>query len=481
MSYGGNQVSSRDLELYKDMIIRLYWCEDRTLREVMHIMKTEHRFHATTRMYKSKFKEWGLAKYLSQQEEHRIRAQIYTGTQMHPRTIHGRVVGSKRFEKALHQDRSMIDAMRRVPTVSSFPTSSHCLQAPTVLYQAESAIHAMHAYTDFCFETLVWELASHEFNDSLERASSWWMCIRRAARLLEQQRDSPDGFRLLHICLDRYGQLLILQDPIFLTATLSAVLQLDAIGRELAESLVRYVVGLSEIKLGLAHPLTVLWSQLRATGVSRAHNLASVALRAHYDSLAHHLEPGPGAITVFQVRGLRQLALFGKTPVKAVEEKFVELLADLEGSDTRSNVDDVLIDFVGATRTKLVEESIKHARAHGSFWVAPERLEDNQNSLIFYQKIRKEITKELSTNPKPAVLGELLQGSTIEKQTEEIYRLTDQLLDVYRHHLFTNNKESAVRCGLRLKRISQYLMAGIKPLAPQLSAKRLKEYNNHGF
>ncbi|KAH8753254.1 Clr5 domain-containing protein, partial [Diaporthe sp. PMI_573] len=47
-------------EQHRDKIIELY--KKKTLKEVLEIMEQEHNFVATERMYKARFKEWGVNK-----------------------------------------------------------------------------------------------------------------------------------------------------------------------------------------------------------------------------------------------------------------------------------------------------------------------------------------------------------------------------------------------------------------------------------
>lgn len=44
---GGKWATSADWAVHKDTIVRLYWNEDRTLKEVMNIMARDYDFHGT--------------------------------------------------------------------------------------------------------------------------------------------------------------------------------------------------------------------------------------------------------------------------------------------------------------------------------------------------------------------------------------------------------------------------------------------------
>lgn len=52
-----------DWDQHRDRILRLYDIEDKPLREVCEIMQRDHGFHASEKMYKTRFKNWGIHKY----------------------------------------------------------------------------------------------------------------------------------------------------------------------------------------------------------------------------------------------------------------------------------------------------------------------------------------------------------------------------------------------------------------------------------
>lgn len=57
--------TNKDWEVHRPSIIRLYRDEDRTLKDVMQIMRTEHKLNATVKMYKSRLATWDVRKYMT--------------------------------------------------------------------------------------------------------------------------------------------------------------------------------------------------------------------------------------------------------------------------------------------------------------------------------------------------------------------------------------------------------------------------------
>ena len=58
-------VQKQDWDFHKTTIISLYISEDRSLKDVMHIMASRYDFHATVKMYKSRLTAWHVRKYMA--------------------------------------------------------------------------------------------------------------------------------------------------------------------------------------------------------------------------------------------------------------------------------------------------------------------------------------------------------------------------------------------------------------------------------
>ena len=58
-------VQKQDWDFHKTTIISLYISEDRSLKDVMHLMASRYDFHATVKMYKSRLTAWHVRKYMA--------------------------------------------------------------------------------------------------------------------------------------------------------------------------------------------------------------------------------------------------------------------------------------------------------------------------------------------------------------------------------------------------------------------------------
>ena len=106
--------SRAEWEKHRARIVRLYENEDKTLKEVMRIMREEHDFKATPKMYKSKLKIWKARKYLTKRE-HDIASQVLQ-TKQRRGEPYGRVIirGKDRLDALLrHTGQSRVRACRR--------------------------------------------------------------------------------------------------------------------------------------------------------------------------------------------------------------------------------------------------------------------------------------------------------------------------------------------------------------------------------
>ncbi|KAI1854471.1 hypothetical protein JX265_007659 [Neoarthrinium moseri] len=324
--------SRLDWDLHRDTITRLYWDERKTLKEVADFMEKEHDFYATLKMYKSRIKNWGLTKNLKSQEAERIKTKVDQGATPTLPVIRGRQIGSKRFKRHLnqvqpHSPTNQLVARRH--THSASPPIPQRLKSPKLLKEAEDCIQAIMSYTSSRFDDHIWDLSSHDYNWGGDTASSWWVDMWVVSDLIEQRRSSPEGFELLEECFDRYGTLIVNQHPGLVSATLCTILQLGGVGPELAESLLRYVAGLSQIKLGPAHPFTRLWTVLVGMGLPQIRQAAFALMTAHMDVIRANTEPGQRFRTIADVHITRRLARFAGMPIQAANGRVFNLAKEI--------------------------------------------------------------------------------------------------------------------------------------------------------
>lgn len=116
--------AEEDWRRHRERISSLY--KTKRLKDVMTIMETEHGLYATERMYKARFKDWGLQKNVTAAEVHKLMQKV---TQEHqrrhqisPTDEHGRVVldvgddlDVRRIQKYMKRRPKGLDKLRQDP------------------------------------------------------------------------------------------------------------------------------------------------------------------------------------------------------------------------------------------------------------------------------------------------------------------------------------------------------------------------------
>ncbi|KAK6069008.1 hypothetical protein SCUP515_09213 [Seiridium cupressi] len=362
--------SEEDWERHKDTVIRLYWNENRTLREVMDTMKRDSGFNGTTRMYKSRFKNWGLVKNMSRQETSRIKSKLHaTGEDPVIPLVHGREIGSKRLKQDIdraRREQSMtfdnVDSSRQ-PLIISPGSLSHRLRPPKSLAEAELAVRSGLSYTRYSFETGNWDLPIDDFVTRMDNTAAWWLDARKAAALLETRADYRSAFAQIDACLNRYVELLVQPDPSFVTATLSVILQLGETNRELAESILKYVAGLTAIKLGSNHPLAALWAYLRFLGLSQMRQAAVMTMKAHYNMLEYNMQANHQSDEAWDSYPAKEPESYNKFPKQMTESStFTTIMQEVE-NNSKSEIDKAYIDWSRKMLSYYLQKGSQSAEA----------------------------------------------------------------------------------------------------------------------
>ncbi|KAK8019092.1 Clr5 domain-containing protein [Apiospora arundinis] len=273
-----------DWDRHRETITTLYWDENKTLKEVSRIMKEQHDFHATDRMFKMRFSAWGLQKNLKKQDLQKIASEAYLNKKPTLPVIRGRQLGSRRLQQRLQKTTAP------PKTTLLRESDPHGVQfirlnSPMSAGAAEKSVQAMLEYTDSRFETRAWHV-SGEYDFDGDTGNSWWLNMKTAQKELRDRNFSPQGFKLLNATFADYTQLVQNQHPQTVLATIAGYAELHSLDKALGNSLLNYVAGLSKIRLGALHPYTRIWTNLRDTGV--AHQTVSTLVNAHFDVMSIH-------------------------------------------------------------------------------------------------------------------------------------------------------------------------------------------------
>ncbi|KAK8048202.1 hypothetical protein PG994_009932 [Apiospora phragmitis] len=273
-----------DWSEHRETITRLYWDENKPLKEVSTIMKEEHGFHATDRMFKMRFSAWGLHKNLKKQDLQKIASEAYLSKKPKLPVIRGRQLGSRRLQQRLQ--RANATSKHQLQSASSSQVLQ-CIRlaSPGSAGAAEKSIQAMLEYTESRFGTRAWHVEG-EYDFDADSGNAWWLNIKTAQGDIQNGKFTARGFKLLNGLFADYGQLIQEQHPQTILATIAGYATLSRVDSALGESLLNYIAGLTSIKLGATHPYTRIWKNLRDTRA--AQHTVSTLVNAHFDVIAIH-------------------------------------------------------------------------------------------------------------------------------------------------------------------------------------------------
>ncbi|KAK7973072.1 hypothetical protein PG996_007300 [Apiospora saccharicola] len=328
--------SAQEWESHREIITRLFWDENRPLREVVEIMSREHGFNATPKMYKARTREWGLKKNLKVSETREIIRQARYGEVTVPLEIRGRKIGSKMLKENLRVAKSSsssddgADDWSVVRSVSPSPVAS-IIGSPNIHRMAEAALRAISDYSTTAFQSPTFTFASKTmtpYNWGSEPCT-WLQRLWIAADNVAQDRDSAANFQNLNCCFDLCVSTLRQESPESLAVAHVAFFKLLTVGPELAKVFSRFLLGLNTIKNGRTHPLTRFWLKYNDMDPDEARLAASTVSRAYFDCASAYLTQSSWIIMYLQCNHSRLLHKQGAFPLSEVEAIFEKTLAKM--------------------------------------------------------------------------------------------------------------------------------------------------------
>ncbi|KAK7962121.1 uncharacterized protein PG986_002946 [Apiospora aurea] len=310
---------------HREVISRLYWDEDQTLKQVMDYMRTRHNFLATQRMYKLRLKSWGLVKNLKADEADRLLDNVYRGAAVAAvPTIRGRLVGSKHFKGRLNRAAKAAKSFAQPPpsptdsdpdpispglVVARRSTSpiADKIDDPPVFGVPETCLKLVWQFSQMQFSNGQWDLSGKVYDFRTDKACMCWVDTNMAAEKLLDDRQSPSNWRLLRKNFDQLDVTLIKPDISMVWATYHSVLKLSRIGIDLGRAFLRWMSGLAQIRLGHSHPLTLLLDTLQKMEVDEIRSAADLMLVAQFDVVCQNHRLGNLHQAVKRLDGIRQM------------------------------------------------------------------------------------------------------------------------------------------------------------------------------
>ncbi|KAB5559588.1 hypothetical protein GE09DRAFT_1057328 [Coniochaeta sp. 2T2.1] len=299
-----------DWERHKATITTMY--ETMTLAELKDYMEVNHGLSATNKMYKTRFKRWGLWKYTRAADIPQIlKAKTERVAEQKPTEVYlnGKRVDLDKVERYLRRRGSIrrqveagnlrsatpaspsssLSLVSPVSPISPIyptspvyltspigPTSPTYLSPPPTIRVPEDTYRAIRDYYDGSFAGGRWVSVSASdqrvflstrtgLQDGSMRIKEFHQRFRLAFRLLQTPAQTgPEGMKMTRVCFAELPDVLAGEDPTMLYCILDLLRRLRASGMDfLAQQLLQYLDGLSATRPdGHRHPMARVWRNL---------------------------------------------------------------------------------------------------------------------------------------------------------------------------------------------------------------------------
>ncbi|KAI1473742.1 Clr5 domain-containing protein [Daldinia eschscholtzii] len=341
-----------DWNNYRDTITTLYLEQNKSLKEVMRIMREEYYFFATEKMYKIRFNRWGLHKKLRAHQVAELllqRGRRAAEGKPSVSYVHGRKVDPDRLNAYLRrvsptskkelvellsgkldsidaQKRSIEDIVCRTPSPEPEPIPRR-VAAPDNLRLPEECMQIVRSYVGGALDGSLWHLTPDK-ELIFPRRPRTWLDPVSSARQLFINGFTEQGFRMIRITFDDYKEVMSRQDPSLLVETCLALGALLQSGPGLAESLIDYACGLSRIVLGPRHPLHLLFIRFKGASPVEITRFVGLIIQGFLQTVQTDSRLKPTWLaTVY-----RAMINSNFIELDTAQKYMQELIADLEGS-----------------------------------------------------------------------------------------------------------------------------------------------------
>ncbi|KAI1346634.1 Clr5 domain-containing protein [Xylaria sp. FL0043] len=279
---------SKDWERHRTILTDLYLNRGRSLEAVRSFMREEYGFCATPRMYKTRFKKWGVAKYNRSKpaRSEAERAAGSTGT-----------VG-RSLEAELPSKHSVVTRARNCPTLvsrhSATPSVIRSMTPPDFYKSPEDAFR----FTKVYYSTVRFPDIDPSISDNTMAwapAFAEWVMYLAATRNLFALGYPRRAFLLLDMCCHEYRSLLGSQQPSLADLVVTAILYLSRFGAALVEAFLNFAYRMSQIILGTSHPLSILLQKFKGASADDLIHCTGIALQYY---TARHISVASQPLTM---------------------------------------------------------------------------------------------------------------------------------------------------------------------------------------
>ncbi|KAI1083227.1 Clr5 domain-containing protein [Whalleya microplaca] len=345
-----------DWNNYRDTITHMYIDQNKSLKEVMRIMKENYYFYATEKMYKIRFKKWGVHKNLRAEQVGKLLVQQGRRAAVGKTSVafvHGRRIDRDRLHAYLQrvsparrrelesvlsgyqepgENRIDWDIVCRTPSPEPSPPPylpPH-LDAPDDLRLPEECMRIVHNYVYGAVDNALWQITPNRELVFPARARTWLDPVSCARQLLLTGY-TKEGFRMLRISFDHYRDVIHRQEPSLLIETCLGLGALLQTGPGLPEALINYACEMARIVLGPMHPLNLILSRMKRAGPSGVAPYAAIVMQSYIRAISGASRVNPTYLATIY-RAMVSSEFMEK---EAAHRSVQELVRELEADRTR--------------------------------------------------------------------------------------------------------------------------------------------------
>ncbi|KAI1842486.1 hypothetical protein JX266_011381 [Neoarthrinium moseri] len=293
-----------DWEEKRGVITRLYSSENRPLKEVMEIMEREYGFHATMKMYKHRFKRWGVVKYVNALNARKI-ARLERDDDLHHSSRGALVIRPQATDIATPMASTARPKSTHPPAGNGaelLPQLYTRVSSPFI--RDESAFHSVKLYYDVSFgSSSTWTQVSPssgvvevkpnlpQIRDQLQDLHTRF---RIALNKLTVKPTNPaelvEGIKIMRVAFARLPLVLASEDPILINHILDLVRRLQDSGQTYLESqLRRHIAALAQAP-GQPHSTTII-SRILSSGFPLDRDHRVLLTQIVVEEFRQHLGP----------------------------------------------------------------------------------------------------------------------------------------------------------------------------------------------
>ncbi|KAI0483433.1 Clr5 domain-containing protein [Xylaria cf. heliscus] len=285
-----------DWAKHRTTITDLYVKRRKKMKAVIRIMAEEYGFHATQRMYKTRFKKWGLTKNIRSKPACVKDARLIRA---------GRPAMSASGSPETETDQQSkqpiapIMSLRQITNHGSIhilqhlgsPSAIRSISSPDCYRYAEVTFYYTQIYISSTgFPSL--ESSASEKRLVTDAACAEWIDCALTAKALLKFGYFRQAVLLVDVCCRQYRSLLSSRDLSLMPITVVAIQKILRYWPGLARAFLNFVCTMAQIVLGANHPLSMLFHKLKEAGIDNLSYCICMALQ-HFLGGIVHVMPHP--------------------------------------------------------------------------------------------------------------------------------------------------------------------------------------------